>query len=130
MAAADLPDLDPADLANAEAALARLANSYVTWAEGDVRKLTECFARLEAEGGADPLATLFAVAHDMKGQGATFGYPLLTRIGQALCRLIEHEPDSIAAIGAHVAALARVVGERMTGDGGEAGQSLLTRLGL
>jgi len=130
MATDELPDLDPAALANAEAAVARLAAAYLSWAEADIRALTACFARLEAASSPDTLAELFAVAHDMKGQGATFGYPLVTRIAQALCRRIEQDPDAVAAIGAHVAALARVVGDRLMDDGGEVGRRLLEDLGL
>jgi HPt (histidine-containing phosphotransfer) domain-containing protein len=124
------PDIDTEVLARAEAALAHLSASYLSWAEADIRSLTACYARLEAESGDAPLADLFAIAHDMKGQAATLGYPLLTRIGHALCRQIESAPEAVAVIGAHVAALARVVDERMEGDGGEAGRSLLAELGI
>jgi len=130
MAIDDLPALDPAALASAEAAVARLGAAYLTWADADIRALTACFARLDDASSPDAMADLFAIAHNMKGQGTTFGYPLVTRIAQALCRLIEQAPDAVAAIGAHVAALARVVGERLEGDGGEAGRSLLEDLGL
>jgi len=130
MAADDLPDIDPEALARAEAALARLSSSYLSWAEADIRALTDCFARVEADRGTAPLAELFAIAHDMKGQAGTFGYPLVTRIGQALCRLIEQDPTATLRIGAHVAALTRVVDERLEGEGGETGRSLLMALGI
>ena len=130
MAANPPPDIDPEALARAEAALEGLSSRYLSWAEADIRALTECFARIEARSGTAPLAELFAIAHDIKGQAATFGYPLLTRIGQALCRLIERDPAATAEIGAHVAAMAQVVRGRLEGDGGAAGRRLLAELGV
>ena len=36
---------------------------------------------------------LFRAAHDIKGEAATFGYPLVAPVADSLCRLIEHTPD-------------------------------------
>ncbi len=36
---------------------------------------------------------LFRTAHDMKGQGATFGYPLLTRLGAKICDRIRNRNE-------------------------------------
>ena len=36
---------------------------------------------------------LFLAAHDIKGQAATFGFPLVAPVADSLCRLIEHTPD-------------------------------------
>ena len=36
---------------------------------------------------------LFHAAHDIKGEAATFGYPLAAASADSLCRLIEHTPD-------------------------------------
>jgi len=35
----------------------------------------------------------FRAAHDIKGQAATFGYPLAAEVADSLCRLVEHAPD-------------------------------------
>jgi len=126
----DLPDIDPDDLAKADAALAALATAYLSWAENDVQAARACFARLPGPSGPAALAELYAIIHDMKGQGSTFGYPLVTEIGQALCRLIKTHPSAIGAIDSHLAALAQVVGERLEGDGGETGRHILAELRL
>ena len=125
----DLPDIDPDDLAKADAALAGLATAYLSWAENDIRAARACFTRLPGPSGPAALAELYAIVHDMKGQGSTFGYPLVTEIGQALCRLIKTHPAAIGAIETHLAALDLVVNGRLAGDGGEAGRRLLAELG-
>jgi len=75
---------------------------------------------------------LFKIAHNAKGQGATFGYPLITDIGEHLCRYIERVPeiqsDEMAVIREHIQAMDTVLKEKLTGDGGETGQALLNKV--
>lgn len=89
-----LPELSPEALARAEAALAALSGDFRAWVEADL-------ARLRA--ALDPFqpARLFAIAHDIKGQAGTFGYPVATELANRLCRLIEAgrlEPIHAAAL--------------------------------
>jgi chemotaxis protein histidine kinase CheA len=119
------------DFSQAEGALAALADRYLAWAQADVARLGAGVARLR-EGSRDGLSELFDIAHDVKGQGTTFGYPLVTEIANRLCRLIEGcgDPDAatLAALAAHVAALAEILALRLQGDGGDRGRRLLGRL--
>ncbi len=123
------PDLDPQALAKAEAALAALAQDYLRWAARDVDAMREALA-----GSADdPHAwqALFAVAHNIKGQAGTFGYPLITALGSRLCALIAAHPaaqpaDLHAAL-ALVDAIAEVLDRRLDGAGGAAGRQILDR---
>ncbi|MGE5548354.1 MAG: Hpt domain-containing protein [Solirubrobacterales bacterium] len=133
MADADLPDIDLEALERAEAALARLSDDYLTWAEADAARLCACLAETEGPAIADKdvLHRLFAIAHDMKGQAATFGYPLITTIAHRLCRLIDHrgaETLPRARVAAHVDAVSEVLARRLSGNGGAAGQAILARL--
>ena len=127
-------DLYPAALARAEAALANLSDRYLGWAEADLIRLENCLAEVlsHPEGRADHLARLFGIAHDMKGQGTTFDYPLVSELGNRLCRLLETVPqptaDDLGRIAALAAAMGRVIRERLAGDGGAAGRSLLESL--
>ncbi|MBX9634973.1 MAG: Hpt domain-containing protein [Magnetospirillum sp.] len=125
--------IDPEALARAEAALDALSSHYLSWAEADLASLQDALAQLQAQPDAPaPLARLFTISHDMKGQAATFGYPLLTHIGERLCRFIETHPapDGAALIrlADMVQAISQVLTLRMEGDGGAAGRDLLTRL--
>jgi HPt (histidine-containing phosphotransfer) domain-containing protein len=78
----DLPDIDPDALARAEAALAGLQETYRQWVRADM-------ARLEQAWLDGDRAQMFTVAHDMKGQAATFGYPRVTQLAGELCRLLK-----------------------------------------
>lgn len=48
-------------------------------------------AKEPAEQAAFMKGFLFPVAHDLKGQGATFGYPLLSDLGAHLCARINKQ---------------------------------------
>lgn len=128
--------LDPAALKRAEAALAAIQHRYIEWAEADYARLDAAWAAWAACATApDPegavLRRLFQIAHDMKGQAATFDYPLVSDLGNRLCREIETvgaEGFSAAQqirVAALVAAIGRVIRERLSGTGGEAGAALL-----
>lgn len=124
----DNPALDPAALARAEAALAALADSYLGWAAADLLRLEAALARLRAEPGPESLRALFRIAHDMKGQASTFGYPLITDFANRLCRRIEADPADIPLMARLVAAIGAVLTGRLADDGGEAGRRLLADL--
>ena len=85
-----LPELDPLALARAEAALAALSNNYLAWADADLTRLQGALAPFQPD-------LLFAVAHDMKGQAGTFGFPLITELAHRLCRLLENQPADPAS---------------------------------
>src|SRR5437868_8879666 len=85
-------DFDP--VARAEAALAELAADFSVWMDRECERLDAARNAIKAsgitQGGKD---LLFRAAHDIKGQAATFGYPLVAPVAESLCRLIEHTPD-------------------------------------
>lgn len=118
----DDPPIDPAALARAEAALAALGQDYLTWAEADLAALRAAVAGRDWEG-------LHRIAHNAKGQAATFGYPLVTVLAGRLCTLIlthrQPDPDHWHQAEALVGGIAQVVVNRLTGDGGEVGVRLL-----
>lgn len=129
----DGPEISAEAMARAEAALAGLTQRYITWAEADLARLRASLEEFRAAGpdAADALSTIFTISHDMKGQAATFGYPLVTELGNRLCRLIEAtpSPDShgIGRITGLVDAIGQVITARLDGDGGTLGRTLLDR---
>lgn len=136
-------------LARAEAAVADLAKSYVGWASTDVEKCVEHLALARAaaptgnlpagnlpEGAADDrsiaIQALYAIAHNIKGQGSSFGFPLMTRLGDSLCRLTRAKrpfaDSDLNVIQAHLEAMRLVLAQGIRGDGGELGAKLAQRL--
>ena len=132
----DVPNLDPAALARAEAALAALADTYLAWADADAARLAAGLeqALCDPAGLHAHLPRLFRIAHDIKGQAATFGYPLVGDLAHRLCHVLQactaDDPDPVDAdrIAALVGAVVRAISLRLAGDGGEAGRKLLASL--
>jgi hypothetical protein len=122
-----------ASLQRAEEAVAELAADYSNWALGDVKRAEEAFAlvKSEPEKRAAHLETLYRATHDMKGQGGSFGYPLITKIGQSLCRYLHSgeigEPH-FPVIQAHIGALRLILEKSIKGDGGTMGDKLVAKL--
>ncbi|SDG72627.1 Hpt domain-containing protein [Roseospirillum parvum] len=133
------PDgVDTATLERAEKMIASLQGSYLEWVEGDLERLQKAHDQAEAAlaAGGDPTAdlkALFEVAHDMKGQGGSFNYHLITQVGAYLCRFLEQidppaEKRHLEIAKVHVDTMRLVVSQRLEGDGGPAGKNLIRGL--
>ena len=132
------PDgVDTAMLEKAEALIANLQGDFVVWVQDDLKKLQQSFdaaAALPPAERGHAMQEVFGVLHDMKGQGGSFGYPVITQIANTLCRFMESQsefgPQEMEAVLVHINALRLVVAERLSGDGGTKGQKLLKGLEL
>lgn len=127
-------DLDA--LARAEAVIANLADDYLDWVREDFVRLEAAYDVLVSGEGDDVanLEALFQIAHDMKGQGGSFGYDLMTSIGDHMCRLLEKVdkagPLEIAMIRLHIDAMRVVITKELKDDGGAEGRKLMMGLAL
>lgn len=121
-------------LQRAEEVIIGMTDSYLNWVVEDLKKIDEAYTKLaNAQGdGKEELEGVFQVSHDIKGQGGSFGYDLMTAIGNELCRLIEKidipSPGEIEAIKVHIDSMKLVIGEDMKGQGGKAGEKMLAGL--
>ena len=135
------PDADDAvegfagTLARAEAAVAGLAQDYARWALGDVAKARAALAAAtdDPSGRGQHVEALFRVGHDLKGQGSSFGYPLVTKIGQSLCTLTRdrkrgYESTDLDLAKSHLDALDLLQTKGITGEGGKVGADLVAKL--
>jgi hypothetical protein len=121
-------------LERAEQVIVGMTDSYLNWVAEDLEKIEVAYKALATASGdrQAEMKGVFQVAHDIKGQGGSFGYDLMTAIGNELCRLIEktENPGSgeIEAINLHIHALKLVIAEDMKGNGGKAGEKMLSGL--
>ena len=120
-------------LAVAEAQVEALADSFESWARGDLAALQDALQGAgQMSRRRQELDRIFKIAHDMKGQGSTFGYNLLTEIAGSLCdfirRLTELSDADLVVVRHHVSALGVVLEKRIKGTGGELGQQIIARL--
>ena len=103
-------------VARAEAALADLSGEFSGWMHDECDQLDRArhIAR-EAGMAAPQRATLFRAAHDIKGQAATLGFPLVCAVAESLCVLIEETRDPrripTALIDQHVDAVRAIIRE-------------------
>lgn len=125
--------IDPAAIAKAEAALKSLSGNFAEWLADEVAKLEAARQRVRAEGlTADAAENLYLRAHDLKGLGATYEYPLVTRIAGSLCKLID-DPDKRAEaplflVDAHIDAIKAAVKGGIQTDSDPLGLALVTEL--
>ena len=84
--------IDPNAIAKAEAALKQLSSQFGNWLQDEVGKLEAARAAIHTQGLNEATAAqLYTHAHDLKGLGATYQFPLIGRIAGSLCQLM-HEP--------------------------------------
>jgi hypothetical protein len=128
-----LGGIDPAAIAKAEAALKSLAGNFAEWLNDEVAKLDAARQRVRAEGfTAETAEGLYLRAHDLKGLGATYEYPLVTRIAGSLCKMIDDPATRLVApmflIDAHIDAIKAAVKNGVQTDDHPMGQALVTEL--
>ncbi len=101
--------LDMAAVNRAETAMEALKSEFANWAQDDVRRLVAARNDFAADPGEASRAGLLRAAHDMKGQAATFNYPLIARVAGSLSQLIHDTPAraevSLSLVDAHVNAI-------------------------
>ncbi|HIJ62412.1 MAG TPA: phosphorelay protein [Rhodospirillaceae bacterium] len=130
------PDgVDAQRLEQAEAMISALAPEYLSWVIDDLKRLQSALdVALATAEDARPAAVraIFEISHDMKGQGGSFNYGMITQVGALLCNFIEarasFDAQEMEVIRLHVEAMRLVIGQKMEGDGGRPGQSLLKGL--
>ncbi|NLH82091.1 MAG: Hpt domain-containing protein [Phyllobacteriaceae bacterium] len=123
--------LDP--VAAAEAALARMADSFDGWMADETLRLATLFAEAEADAfDGEALETFHRTAHDIKGQAATLGFPLAGRIAASLCRLLDAKAETGRIprdlVEQHVQSVRAIVGEQAREQGTATARRLVERL--
>src|SRR5262245_1515265 len=108
------PEDDP--VARAEQALAQLSSEFTGWMDLECERLDAARRDLRVSGFTPKTReALFHAAHDIKGEAATFGYPMVANVADSLCRLIEHTPDMkripLKLVDQHVDAVKAIIRE-------------------
>src|SRR5215216_676557 len=128
---ADVAADDP--VARAEAALAEIANEFSSWMDAECERLDQARRKVTTVGiNVTTRDELFRAAHDIKGEAATFGFPVAGRVADSLCRLIEHSPDlarvPLSLIEQHVDAVRAIIREAGLKDAETTATKLAARL--
>jgi uncharacterized protein with NAD-binding domain and iron-sulfur cluster len=125
--------IDPAAIAKAEAALKGLSSNFAEWLQDEIVKLEAARARIKAEGwNAETAESLYLRAHDLKGLGSTYEFPLITRIAGSLCKMIDDAETRLKApmliIDGHIDAIRACVRDSIKDDQNPIGKMLAEEL--
>jgi chemotaxis protein histidine kinase CheA len=125
--------IDPSAIAKAEAALKSLSGNFAQWLNDEVVKLEAARQRVKTDGMTpETMESLYLRAHDLKGLGATYEFPLITRIAASLCKLIDDKEKRMQAsmqlIDAHIDAVKAAVRDSIKTDEHPVGKVLITEL--
>jgi hypothetical protein len=134
------PRLDADALARAAAITAILREEYPALAAPAVNELRQCWTAINTLirhrnlVAARDRDRFYRLAHDIKGHGGSYGYPLVSAAAASLCGLIRARNLRDAAVRdlvtRHIAAIDQLVAEHIEGDGGLRGRAILAAIGL
>ncbi|HVY86368.1 MAG TPA: Hpt domain-containing protein [Caulobacterales bacterium] len=128
------PVFDEDAVARADQALQSMSGSFQYWLDQEVARLQGARLVVESHWSRDTVDALLIAAHDLKGMGATYDYPLVTQIAGSLCRLIDSEEGREAArkrpmlVAAHVDAIRAAARDGVRTDANSIGDALLKAL--
>lgn len=126
--------LDEAVLEAAESEVIAMEADYADWVKETMQKLHAAYEALKGKPKNywKYYGIINALSHDLRGQGETFGYPLVTDFGKSLYEYTKLNvvPDDrfTELLNAHISAIQAVVRDRIKGNGGETGQIIVTML--
>ena len=135
--------LDPMVIHAAEARIQSMVGDYTDWVGKHLQRMSRSLSVLVSVSGDDqeaintvnrkPVAEINRIAHELRGQGGIFGYPLITALGKSLYKttldplmIITEERRTL--IEAHIDAIRTVFREKISGNGGEVGSALLREI--
>jgi hypothetical protein len=124
---------DATAIARAEAAMEAMSDQFGGWLLEELGKLEATHkATTQPGAGEAELGTFYRCAHDLKGLGTTYGYPIISEFADSLCQLLDspearaHAPKAV--LDGHVKAIVASVNQKITTNDHPVGRALLTEL--
>ncbi len=125
--------IDANAIARAEEALKAMSAQFGQWLNDEVVRLDKAQSDIRGQGYTPETAeALYFRAHDLKGLGTTYEYPLVTRIAASLCRMLDDADKRmqapLAVVDAHIDAIKAVVRDKIQTDDHPVGRDLVETL--
>ena len=125
--------IDANAIAKAEAALKAMSSQFGQWLQDEITKLDAAQVAIRTHGlNAQTAEGLYFRAHDLKGLGTTYQYPLVTRLAGSLCKLLDDSTKRTSApvrlLDAHIDAIKAVVRDQIQTDDHPTGRILAETL--
>ena len=134
-AAAGPGGFDSTALETAQEQFEQMAEEYVDWVGGTFAELTGAIngaGEQPAEKRLNLWEKINRISHELKGQGGTFGYPLISVVAKSLQECTRSKTpmgdSNVKILKAHADAMQAVIKGRIGGDGGQIGRELLEGL--
>jgi hypothetical protein len=123
---------DSVDFSAAQSAVERLTREYPAIALSNLKAMRGKYKYLKGENPEEELQELRTFAHNFAGQGASFNFPLVSKIADSLRAYLRSRGIFSALkrdiVEAHFEALHEVLDNVLSSDGGDAGRAVLARL--
>ena len=125
--------VDPDVVARAEAALRALSGQFSHWLQDEIDKLDAARAAVNIDGLSSPAGeALYTRAHDLKGLGGTYEFPIVTRAAGSLCRVVDSAQARAAAplslVDSHINAIKAMIRDGIKTDDHPIGQAMVLSL--
>lgn len=97
-----------------------LIDSYQGWAVDDLAELWKAYEDTRsASGNPKQILKMFEIAHGIRGEGGSFGFQLISTIGDLLCKFLEGKRKLTAAgsevVKVHILAMRAVFRQELKG---------------
>jgi hypothetical protein len=125
--------IDPKLIRDAQSAVDGMAGDFRNRAVEELEMVSDLVSDApDADDLSAHYELIFGMIHDLKGQGSTFGYTLLTSIGDNLCRYMHkiEKPSlhHLTIIAPHIEALKAVARLDVKGDDDPIGKEIVNSL--
>ncbi len=125
-------DFDPLVIQAAENRIQEMVGDYAVWVKNYLDTMGRSYRALvkREEEPKQHIVNINQIAHELRGQGGIFDYPLITSFGKSLYDATldtrgKVTENRLKLIEAHIDALRVVFNKRVRGDGGKVGAELL-----
>ncbi|MCR9177058.1 MAG: Hpt domain-containing protein [Alphaproteobacteria bacterium] len=118
----------------ADQAVRKLGGEFEEIFQQNVAEISKSMSELKkgGDGQSAALIEMRKTLHDLRGQAGTFGYPLVSHVGDSACKFIDHSEtvsaNEIEVLNMHVDALKAISAAKIKGDGGDVGKELMNGL--
>ncbi len=128
-----LPSADKAMIDRANRAVDNLKCEFADWLGEEVTKLEAYMVEIRKTGLDGAMGEmLFTTAHDLRGLGTTYEFPIITRMAGSLSKLIDTEEKRATAplvlIEAHVGAIRAAIVQNIRSEQDPIGKALAEEL--
>lgn len=125
--------IDAGAIAKAEEALKAMSAQFGQWLQDEITKLDAAQTAIRTQGLTQETAEgLYFRAHDLKGLGSTYQYPIVTRMAGSLCKLLDdparRTEAPIVLLDAHIDAIKAVVRDEIQTEEHPVGRELAETL--